>query len=497
MRKTILCALALAGALLFGATSAQAQAQTSVSATVVDPLGIPYANGTYSIQLIPSGTNPTVNGNSIGGAFNGSLNASGSFNVSLWPNASIVPAGTTWQFVVCTNPGGIQPPLGTGNQCTPPTAFTISGASQNLSSALSAIAPRLTTITFGSSVSITATSPVVVTPSPITGVGDISCPTCNTGTGSISCAVTGGVPFENGTPDTMACDADLTWDNTDKILNALQAFVGPLADFSLPSPGQLYVITDDGGVLANELEGIEVTAAASAAGGSAQALLLNGLTGGANNMQEIDTESISTDHQSTGTLVNEISLEIGNLNEAGSGAVTQSINLLINSPNFQSTTPVASQIGIDIQDQGASLPTGTNPTAGVGLHIEAQTGKAIIVDAGESDFAPISATTYSTSTSCANGASPAVCAAAPAGAVAVPTGVNPTLVIDTTAVTATSQIILTIDESLTIPATTCNTTLSTLVQPVVTARTPATSFTIQIGATLAANPACVSYMIVN
>jgi hypothetical protein len=64
-------------------------------------------------------------------------------------------------------------------------------------------------------------------------------------------------------------------------------------------------------------------------------------------------------------------------------------------------------------------------------------------------------------------------------------------------VTATSRIILTIDESLTIPATTCNTSLATLVQPVVTARNPGTSFTIQINATLAANPACVSYLIIN
>jgi len=79
----------------------------------------------------------------------------------------------------------------------------------------------------------------------------------------------------------------------------------------------------------------------------------------------------------------------------------------------------------------------------------------------------------------------------------VPTGTNPTLVIDTTAVTAVSRIVLTIDESLTIPSTTCNTTAATLVQPLVTARTPGTSFTIEIPATLATNPACVSYAIIN
>ena len=156
MRKGSLVkhALALAGALLFLAAfcfpvTSRAQTQTNVTATVLDPLGIPYANGTYSIQLIPSGTNPTVNGQSIGGAFNGSTDANGKFNVALWPNASISPAGTHWQFTVCVSPG-VLPPLGTGGQCsTPPLVVTIAGATQNLSAALSAVAPQLTTIKLG------------------------------------------------------------------------------------------------------------------------------------------------------------------------------------------------------------------------------------------------------------------------------------------------------------------------------------------------------------
>lgn len=117
-------------------------------------------------------------------------------------------------------------------------------------------------------------------------------------------------------------------------------------------------------------------------------------------------------------------------------------------------------------------------------------------------LAPVSASaitgnTFNTGTNCANGASPAVCVAAASGAVAVPTGTNPTLTINTTAVTANSRIFVSIDESLTIAATTCNTTLSTLIQPVVTARTAGTSFTIQIGAVIATNPACVSYLVMN
>ena len=102
-----------------------------------------------------------------------------------------------------------------------------------------------------------------------------------------------------------------------------------------------------------------------------------------------------------------------------------------------------------------------------------------------------------TATNCSNAASPAVCGSATAGVVAVPTGATPTLTINTTAVTANSQILLQIDESATIAATTCNTTLATLVQPVVTARVAATSFTIQINATLTVNPACVSFFVIN
>lgn len=98
---------------------------------------------------------------------------------------------------------------------------------------------------------------------------------------------------------------------------------------------------------------------------------------------------------------------------------------------------------------------------------------------------------------CNNQASPAVCAAAPAGAVAVPTGTNPTLTINTTALTAGSIIQVTADASLTISATTCNTTLSNLVAPVIISRVPGTSFTIQIPATVATHPVCVAYNIFN
>jgi hypothetical protein len=100
-------------------------------------------------------------------------------------------------------------------------------------------------------------------------------------------------------------------------------------------------------------------------------------------------------------------------------------------------------------------------------------------------------------TNCSNGSSPATCGAAAAGAVAIPTGTDPTLVIDTSAVTASSEIKLQIDESVTITGVTCNTSLASLGPLIVTARTPGTSFTIESDSTVATNPVCVTYEIVN
>ena len=117
---------------------------------------------------------------------------------------------------------------------------------------------------------------------------------------------------------------------------------------------------------------------------------------------------------------------------------------------------------------------------------------------GAGTFTTLKGTTLNTATNCSSSASPAVCGSAASGSVALPTGTNPTLQVNTSAVTANSQIMLTVDESLgTKLSVTCNTTLSTLLNPVVTARTGSTSFTFTIGAVIASNPACVSYTIIN
>jgi hypothetical protein len=85
-------------------------------------------------------------------------------------------------------------------------------------------------------------------------------------------------------------------------------------------------------------------------------------------------------------------------------------------------------------------------------------------------------------------------AAAAAGSAALAASAT-TEVVNTTAVTANSQIQLTFDSSLgTKLGVTCN---STFVQPYVTARTAGTSFTVTVGSAPTTNPACFSFSILN
>lgn len=95
---------------------------------------------------------------------------------------------------------------------------------------------------------------------------------------------------------------------------------------------------------------------------------------------------------------------------------------------------------------------------------------------------------------CTSSASPAVCAANSVGAVAVAAAAT-SLVVNTTAVTAKSRIVLTMDSSLGSDlSVTCNTTN---IAAWVSARTAGTSFTITTASGPVTNPMCLSYHILN
>jgi hypothetical protein len=103
-----------------------------------------------------------------------------------------------------------------------------------------------------------------------------------------------------------------------------------------------------------------------------------------------------------------------------------------------------------------------------------------------------------TATNCSSSASPAVCGSAQAGSVVIAAGAT-TVTVNTTAVTANSQILVFPDETLgTKLSVTCNSTLATAASGLaITARTAATSFQISTVATIAVNPVCLSYLIIN
>lgn len=116
---------------------------TTVTGTVTDPNGLPYANATVSAVLTGATGGPwTLNGRPYAGQIsNTPANANGTFNMQMGSNTSITPGGSQWLFTV--NETGVQPPLGTGPQ-TFQVAITITGSTQDVSAALTAAAPKLT-----------------------------------------------------------------------------------------------------------------------------------------------------------------------------------------------------------------------------------------------------------------------------------------------------------------------------------------------------------------
>lgn len=108
----------------------------------------------------------------------------------------------------------------------------------------------------------------------------------------------------------------------------------------------------------------------------------------------------------------------------------------------------------------------------------------------------LSVGTLNTTANCNSSASPAVCDGAPSGSIALSTG-GTTLTVNTTAVTANSQIFVQEDQSLGARlGITCNTSGMARTY-VVSARNPGTSFTIKSSNAPVINKACLSYWVVN
>jgi len=131
-------------ALLFLAANAWAQF-TTVSGTVTDPNGLPYANGTISAVLVSSGSPKFTATNQpytpptqpVG------LSPAGSFVMQLADVTALSPGGGTYSFTVSCAAGCVPVSGGKGPVTFTVTGVTISGASQSITATLTAAALAL------------------------------------------------------------------------------------------------------------------------------------------------------------------------------------------------------------------------------------------------------------------------------------------------------------------------------------------------------------------
>lgn len=587
MKRQLIPAIALIAAVFFLPATAAGQTKTIVSATVVDPNGVPYAGGSVATQLVPTTGTPTINKVPVNVQNNpAAIDANGHFTVSLWCNTAggactpLDQSGTQWQFTI-TNPGA-QPPVGFGGVSFT-VSVTITGTTQDLSSTLSAASVPLyrdssssggvcpgtgatgnllfinstncgnsNEMNFNAGSDTLSLTPAIQTQTAATSLAR-SAPVITDTVGNASPVTPGSVSQRaavTGTTDTI-----LATDRGNRVpYNSTSAVAVTLPQAGSPGFAGGFSVR-----LSNQNTGtVTVTPTTSTINGAATLVILEGqdcfvtpnstgvnysadcnepqTTAGANISLVRGVHSLTIGTSLTpsftsigcgvlntttcvitgfggtsgssaitwpavaGTTSNPIvfanAISAPALNTAGSVTLGGSSSIIFTGrsrivSNADSVVSLTNQAATAFQRLNFGLNTTANPALCI-------SGTALSQCLGDgSNGGSWSANAYLTAVNCANGASPAVCTSAASGAVAIPTGANPTLQVNTTAVTANSRIFPVIDESLTISGVTCNTSLTTLPAPVITARSAGASFTMQINATLVTNPACVSYWIVD
>src|SRR5258707_8346674 len=111
MKKIFAIALVFSGAFLFAST-VRAQNFIAITATVTDPNGIPYGNGTMSAVLTPGSPGGwTLGGQPYSGRVGPvTLDSAGKFTANFGNNSVILPAGPQRQDHPNSNPGGTATP---------------------------------------------------------------------------------------------------------------------------------------------------------------------------------------------------------------------------------------------------------------------------------------------------------------------------------------------------------------------------------------------------
>jgi hypothetical protein len=185
MKNRILRTALITLILFMGPVFTHAQGITTVTATIVDPNGIPWAGATVQATLLPNGVTPRLpppcNGQNaspcfVGAYLTGGVSSLGTFSMNLPDNGVLLPGGTTWQFTVSTN--GAPAPLGTGPQlftvttainCATNTPATCTAGAMNISATLGPV-PALGFGSAGSAVSLTPSTNQTITPVNTTSV---------------------------------------------------------------------------------------------------------------------------------------------------------------------------------------------------------------------------------------------------------------------------------------------------------------------------------------
>jgi hypothetical protein len=189
MRRFLLLA-----ALLLVPALARAQ-QTTVTATVTDPVGTAYNFSTgYAALVCPGNQQPTFNGFTVPRTFTiTGFDGNGTFTQVVYDVNSILPAGCSYQWHITWQDGITSFITG--------TITSVTGASVNESTEISSYSVLL----------------------PGSHAGSV-----------ISCTTAGGVAYQNGTNNILTCDSNNVWSSANSLLTLKNAAAGNV--FNLVNP---------------------------------------------------------------------------------------------------------------------------------------------------------------------------------------------------------------------------------------------------------------------